>query len=198
MDKRPILNKDISKNDFQEFYWLKEELVDFCRSEGLLTTGGKIEISGRIEKYIKTGEKHLKSSPNKVKVESKFDWNNEKLTLETKITDNYKNTENVREFFKNEIGSQFKFNVRFMNWMKSNAGKTLADSISEWKKIKTESKSNQKAKEIAPQFEYNKYLRDFLADNPTLNRDLGIKLWKLKKTMRGSNKYEREDLEFLK
>lgn len=45
MEYRPDLNKEISIADFQDFYWLKEELVKFCRVEGLKTTGGKIEIS---------------------------------------------------------------------------------------------------------------------------------------------------------
>ena len=48
MDTRPILNKTISIKDLKEFYWLKEELVKFCRIEGLKTTGGKIEITKRI------------------------------------------------------------------------------------------------------------------------------------------------------
>jgi len=81
--------------------------------------------------------------------------------------------------------------------MKSNHGKTLQDAIIEWKRIKAEKKNNKKKKDIAPQFEYNTYLRDFLEDNPNLNREDGIKLWKVKKSMRGDNVYEKEDLKFL-
>ncbi|MGL5913858.1 MAG: DUF6434 domain-containing protein [Bacteroidales bacterium] len=58
------------------------------------------------------------------KPHSNFDWNVERLTLETIITDNYKNPENVRAFLTTEIGKHFKFNVLFMNWMKQNNGKT--------------------------------------------------------------------------
>jgi len=197
MENRPNLNKEISIDDFKEFYWLKEELVIFCRIEGLKTTGGKIEISQRIEKYLDTGNK-ISEPRNKSRIaKSRFDWNNEFLSLQTEITDNYKNSENVREFFQNEIGKNFKFNVKFMNWMKSNVGKTLNDAILEWKRINYERKNSTEPKEIAPQFEYNKYLRDFMADNPTLKREAGIKLWKMKKSLRGDNKYRKEDLNLI-
>jgi len=195
MDKRPKLNKEIFVKDFQEFYWLKEELVQFCRNYGLKSSGGKIEINKRIIDFLRTRKRTTKSSNQNAKAKSKFDWNKSVLTLDTKITDNYKNTENVRSFFQQSIGIKFKFNVRFMNWMKINSGKTLNDAITKWNEI--ENKKSNKPKIIAPQFEYNTYLRDFLADNPKLNRDVGIKLWKIKKSLRGNNKYKNEDLKFI-
>ena len=195
MDKRPDLNKTISIKDFKGFYWLKEELVGFCRSNGLYTSGGKIEITERIECYLKTGNEQKRKKKSKPK--SAFDWNSENLTLMTLITDNYKNTEYVRMFFENHIGKHFKFNVQFMNWMKSNEGRTLQDAVIQYGKIKAEKKLNSNKKKIAPQFEYNTYLRDFLSDNTKSNRELGIKLWKIKRSMRGDNVYCREDLELI-
>lgn len=197
-DQRPILNKNISAKDFRDFYWLKEELIAFCKTEGLRITGGKIEIANRIEHYLLTGKKELIKAKLKPTARSKFDWKNEKLSLETKITNNYTNTENVRIFFEKEIGSRFKFNVKFMNWMKSNHGKSLRQAKQEWERIVAEKKTNTQPKNIAPQFEYNRYLRDFLVDNPDMDRALGIKLWKIKKTMRGDNVYKKEDLKLLK
>ncbi len=194
MSERPKLNNEISEKDFKAFYWLKEELIQFCRAAGLKTSGGKIEISNRIAHFLKTGNKQVANTKAVPKPKSKFDWNNEILSLETILTDNYKNTENVRSFFEKQLGKPFKFNVRFMNWMKVNAGKTLGDAIKQWKAIKLANKNNTGRKDIAPQFEYNRYLRDFLADNPELSRADGIELWKLKKTKRGDNVYKREDL----
>ncbi len=194
MEKRPNLNKDISLEDFKDFYWLKEELVMLCGSVGLRTSGGKIEITKRIEHYLATGLKEPKQV-KKIKPTSKFDWKNESLSLETIISDNYKNTKNVRIFFERYIGKKFKFNVAFMDWMKTNEGKTLEDAIHAWKQIEYESKT--KPTKIAPQFEYNTYLRDFLSDNPHLKREIGVKLWNIKKTLRGDNKYEKSDLRLL-
>ncbi|PIE85898.1 MAG: hypothetical protein CSA05_03185 [Bacteroidia bacterium] len=96
MDK-PILDKEISLEDFNDFYWLKKELVYFCRTIGISSTGGKIEISNRIRTYLSTGE-IVKQVKKTHKIKSKFDWANEVLTKNTVITDSYKNGENVRNF----------------------------------------------------------------------------------------------------
>ncbi len=195
MNKRPNLTRDISIQDFKDFYWLKEELMKFCKDENLKSTGNKIEISSRIETFILTGQ--ISTDLVSIKSTSSFDWKNEKLSMDTKITDNYKNTENVRAFFKECVDPRFKFNVPFMNWMKSNSGKTLAEAAEEWKNIKSNSKNDLKGKEIAPQFEYNQYIRDFSKDNPCSKREVGIKLWKAKKGIRGNNVYSKDDFKLL-
>lgn len=38
---RPELNRNLKSKDFKEFYYLKEELVNFCRKEGLKVSGNK-------------------------------------------------------------------------------------------------------------------------------------------------------------
>ena len=43
MQERPTLNRQLDSTTFRDFYWLKEELVDFCRNNGLSTAGGKYE-----------------------------------------------------------------------------------------------------------------------------------------------------------
>ncbi len=194
MDKRPELKKDVSIEDFRDFYWLKVELVKFCHEEGLSKQGGKIQIANRIEDYLKTGNKETAIKQKKVTRISNFNWNLENLTLGTVIADNYKNTENVRSFFQNHIGSAFKFNVTFMNWMKQNIGKTLGDAANEWMKIEFEKKINKQRKKIAPQFEYNRYIRDFLEDNPNKTKKNAIQFWKIKRSIRGDNVYKKSDL----
>ncbi|MCK9626562.1 MAG: SAP domain-containing protein [Bacteroidales bacterium] len=191
MNNRPELNTKISIQDFKDFYWYKEELIDFCRSENLDKRDGKIELAKRIEKYLQTGERvpyHEKSSKT-----SRFDWNTAKLAIETEITDNYKNTENVREFFKNQLGDKFKFNVKFMNWMKTAQGKTLGDAIEQWILITNKMRTDKTEKQIAPQFEYNTYVRDFMKDNPDKLLQDAINSWKIKKSKPGDNKYTKTD-----
>ena len=193
---RPKLDKTISIKDFKDYYWLKEELIIFCRETGIKTTGGKIEITDRILTYLETGEITTKSKGKIKKTKSNFDWNNEVLDFDTPISDNYKNTENVREFFKKSIGGNFKFNVEFMNWMKINTGKTLGNAVEKWKEI-AKKKKNYKT-EIAPQFEYNTYMRDFLNDNPKLSIKDAIKSWKIKRNKPENRNYTKKDLEFIK
>ena len=191
IEKRPELNISISHDDFQSFYWLKTELISFCRANGISASGGKIEIAGRIEQFLATG-KVMPASRKPVAI-SNFDWKNTELHLNTKITDNYKNTENVRAFMTFHIGPHFKFNSDFMNWAKANAGKSLADAIDEWKRIYTLHKNKEHKSVIAPQFEFNRYIRDFMADNPGMTIKDVIKYWKVKRGQAGDKKYSGED-----
>ena len=191
--ERPILNKYISPKDFKEFYWLKQELTDFCRTLKIPTNGSKIDLTNKIESYLFTGEikQNLKNS---VKVKSNFDWNKEVLSTETAITDSYKNTTNVRTFFINQIGSTFSFNVKFMKWMTENNGKNLGNAIIYWKELAEIKKDKNYQNEIEPQFEYNRYMRAFLSDNPRLSIKDAIEFWNIKRMKRGTNEYERTDL----
>jgi hypothetical protein len=177
--KRPELNSNLSATGFKNFYWLKEELTAFCRSEGIPTKGGKPELSDRITAYLQTGEV-VQPENNRIAT-SKFDWNKASLDLDTTITDNYKNTENVRAFMTKETGSHFRFNTEFIQWMKLNAGKTMRDVITEWKRIYALKKDKNYKTEIASQFEYNAHIRNFLADNPGKTMKDAIDSWKLKR-----------------
>lgn len=195
VEKRPELNSAISIYDFQSFYWLKAELVSYCKTNGISAAGGKIEITGRIEHFLATGE--VVGAVGKPIPTSKFDWNNSELYLNTKLTDNYKNSENVRTFMTLQIGSHFRFNTEFMNWAKSNTGKSLREAIEEWNAIYSRRKSKEYKTEIAPQFEYNRYVRDFLADNPGMTNKEAIKYWNIKRAKRGNNTYSKQDLNFI-
>ena len=84
MEKRPCLNKNITIEDFRDFYWLKEELIQFCRSEGLCSQGGKIEIANRIETYLVEevlSQKELSFSDYKEIVSNRYDKLKEHMLL---------------------------------------------------------------------------------------------------------------------
>jgi hypothetical protein len=191
---RPTLNDSISLQDFKDFYWLKEELVAFCKTKGISSLGGKIDIANRIALFLETGQIVKNVGNTSEKATSKFDWNKEELTLETVITDNYKSSENVRQFFMQQIGSHFHFTVDFMKWIKSNSGKNLGDAIAEWQRLEEQKKDKNFKTDIAPQFEYNRYMRDFLADNPDMSSKDAMKYWQLKRATRGEKTYNKSDL----
>jgi len=197
IEEKPKLNNKISLQDFKDFYWLKAELVSFCKENNINRSGGKIEITNRIIYFIETGKNLGKTKINAQKSKSNFNWNIEKLSCETVITDNYKNTENVRQFFTVEIGKHFKFNVLFIHWIKQNIGKTLKDAIEEWNRIYILKKDKNYKSEIGIQFEYNTYIRDFLEDNPKMSIRDAKKYWMLKREIRGSMKYTKSDLELI-
>jgi hypothetical protein len=190
MTERPDLNKSLDGATFQSYYYLKEELTQFCRQEGLQTTGGKADISKRIAHYLDTGEKLVS------KTNSKTPAVVGNITDDTLIEDNFVCSEKHRAYFVQVIGKKFSFNVAFQKWLKANTGKTYKEAIGAYHQILTEKKTSKT--EIDKQFEYNTYIRDFFADNNGNSLADAIKCWKYKKSVRGHNIYEKSDLDALK
>lgn len=186
MSERPELSLNISVDTFKNYYYLKEELVDFCRQNGLQTSGSKQELSERIACFLETG-KRTKTNPK-----PKTTVNIGDITEDTLIEPNIVCSEKHRAFFKEKIGKTFSFNVAFQKWLKSNAGKTYADAIQAYYAILEEKKKGKTV--IDKQFEYNTYIRDFFADNQGMSLDEAIICWKYKKSLEGHNRYEKTDL----
>jgi len=61
-----------------------------------------------------------------------FDWHRDPITRDTLITASYRNTQNVRRFFRSHCGADFKFDRPFMAWLKKAADKTMGDAVDEW------------------------------------------------------------------
>ena len=186
MNERPELSRDISVEVFRNYYYLKEELVKFCRKYDLQTTGSKQELTDRIAYFLETGKKKSASS-KRIQAESVGD-----ITENTLIEANIVCSEKHRAFFKERIGKTFSFNVAFQKWLKNNAGKTYADAIQAYYAILEEKKKRKTV--IDKQFEYNTYIRDFFADNNGMSLENAIKCWKYKKSLKGHNRYEKTDL----
>jgi hypothetical protein len=182
----------INAENFLRRYWLKHELQAFARSHGIDASGGKTEIADRIKRYLKEGKVtgSVKSGAKK----SSFDWNREPLNPHTRITDNYRNTRNVRNFFIEQLGPGFSFNVEFLAWLKQHVGHTLGKAVRQWKLIRHSAATKKGKKEPAPQFEYNRYIRAYFADNADGTLREAIRCWKYKKMKSGAPVYERKDL----
>lgn len=189
MSERPDLDINLDGKTFKEYYYLKEELIDFCRKNGLQTTGEKLELVMRIADFLDTGKRTYKNHT------TRKNKNFNKITLDTIIEERFVCSEKHRAFYKKQIGKGFTFNVAFQKWLKSNAGKTYQDSINAYYKILEDKKKNKIT--IDKQFEYNSYIRDFFDDNKDKTLDQAIKCWKYKKIIKGHNKYEKDDLQIL-
>lgn len=190
MSERPNLSIKLDSKTFKEYYYLKEELIDFCKKNNLQTTGGKIELTERIAKFLDTGERIVENhNTRRTKIV-------DEITLDTIIEDNFVCSEKHRAFYKEQIGKTFSFNVLFQKWLKSNSGKTYKDSIEAYYKILEDKRQNKTT--IDKQFEYNTYIRDFFNDNKDKSLEQAIKCWKYKKSLKGHNKYEKTDLIALK
>ena len=195
---RPQLTKDLKSEDFKEYYFLKEELKDFCKKEGLKVSGSKNQLEERIIYYLDTGKsldnsRSIKNKNNYSKSNSNKATTSEEITLDSILGENFKCSEDKREFFEKEIGKGFKFKVKFQKWLKSNPDKTYKDAINAYHKLQN---SKEKTK-IDKQFQYNQYIRDFFKDNEDKTLNDAIKCWNYKKSLKGHNKYEKSDLDIL-
>ena len=189
MEERTSLDIKLDSKTFKEYYYLKEELIDFCRKNNLQTTGGKLELTERIAEFLDTGERTYET--HNARKTAIID----EITLDTIIEENFVCSEKHRAFYKEQIGNSFSFNVAFQKWLKSNAGKTYQDSIIAYHQILEDKKKNKTT--IDRQFEYNTYIRDFFNDNKDKSLEQAIKCWKYKKSLKGHNKYEKDDLKIL-
>lgn len=186
MSERPVLTPSLDGKTFRSFYWLKEELVQFLKAQGLPATGGKEELTRRIAHWLDTGEVLQPTAGRQTAAPVGT------LTLETPIEENIVCSEVHRAFFAGHIGKGFTFNVAFQRWLKSNAGKTYADAIAAYGQLLARKKAEKS--QIGKQFEYNTYIRDFFADNPGRTLAEAITCWKYKKSLPGAHRYEQGDL----
>ncbi len=188
MTDRPKLDRQLDEKTFRSFYYLKEELVEFCRNHDLPVSGGKIEITDRIAYFLETGKVLKASTPT----ERKSKTNIGSITEDTLIEPNFVCSEIHRAFFKDKIGKRFSFNVIFQKWLKNNTGKTYKEAIEAYEQILEEKKKGKTT--IDKQFEYNTYIRDFFEDNVGKTLEEAIRCWKYKRSLSGHNRYEKSDL----
>lgn len=186
MQGRPALNRALDADTFRNFYYLKEELIMFCRQNGLPVSGGKRELTDRIGHFLATGEVLSVREPARARAAI------QEITLETPIETPFVCSEQHRAFFRAQIERGFSFNVGFQKWLKANTGKTYAEAVAAYHEILAQKKREKQP--IDSQFEYNTYIRDFFAHNPGRPLREAIACWKWKKSRPGHNRYEPADL----
>lgn len=171
---RPQLTRTIDAEEFLRYYWLKEELTEFCRGTGLVTYGSKEEIATRIVQFL-NGE--IPSNTDIPQYPRRRKAIDAQPSLDTIITKNYTNNQVNRAFFQSVIGPEFHFTTRFMSFCKNNAGKTFRDAVDEWLLEREERKSGTYQPEIGSQFEYNQFIRDYFREHPGKSMKEAVEAW---------------------
>lgn len=103
MSDRPDLKKDLDSKIFRSYYYLKEELTTFCRTEGLPVSGGKKELTERIASYLDGGEVIAEKPVARKKSGVGF------ITDDTPIEPDFVCSQKHRAFFEEKIGNGFSF-----------------------------------------------------------------------------------------
>jgi|ERR1700730_15699740 hypothetical protein len=81
---------------------------------------------------MKPETRHAADVTQGARMTGTFDWHGGRITRATPITKSYRNTQNVRRFFKAECGDGFKFDRPFMAWLIDGTEKTMGDAADEW------------------------------------------------------------------
>jgi Domain of unknown function (DUF6434)/SAP domain-containing new25 len=195
--ERPLFIDIKTSVEFKRWYWLKDELVTICKAAKLPYDGGKFTLRDRIIYALDNGGA-IMPTEKKAKPQSRFNWANANLTLETVITDSVSFGPNFRRFLTQHIGNQFVCHSDFMDWVKINAGKTLQDAVLAWQDLEDRKNDPNFKRTIAEHNMLAQYVRDFLDDNVDKKLKDALKMWQIKKQMpteTGFVRYEKTDLE---
>lgn len=198
MLRRPDFSEITSALEFDNWYWLKEELIAICKSCKLPCNGSKFELRDRIIYALDNEGDRLQTQKNKKS--SSFNWGKEPLSLETVITDSVTFGPNFRNFMRAQIGAAFRCSGDFMAWVREHVGYTLANAVEAWHLLETRKDDPAFRTEIADFNMYNQFTRDFMDDNPTGTLHQVRTLWNHKKYLPapgGVVKYQKSDLSFL-
>ena len=158
METRPDFDKITSFDQFNKYYWYREEISQICKSLGLEYRGTKQELNHIIEEYFKG---HLiKKSPRK-QVKKQV----ENISLDSPLL---------------ECG--FSFNAKFREYFAALTGispfKFTADMAPAWRKVKSEQDGNFTIRDLLKVYygqsdyakydhavcQWNQFLKDFCAD----------------------------------
>jgi hypothetical protein len=175
---RPPLTKKISINDLAGYYWLKEELADFCRENDISASGSKQELFDRVRMFIETGEKPAETK----KTSSRKERGSmpKVFTRRSVIGPGWHCSQELRYFFEREIGESFHFDGVMRELIYHGAGLTLDEVIQSWK---SSNESFSPKKEIAPQFEYNRHIRAYFSEHKGATLADAIDAWKKLKVL---------------
>lgn len=126
-------------------------------------------------------------------VTSDFDWTRATLHERTVITDNYRNTRNVRLFMQSHLGSRFRFTNEFMEWMRGHVGSTLADAVAFWRELDRKKREEGYREASLPQNQYAQFSRALAKASPGISAVEIRRIWKIKRSGPGPHRYRRGD-----
>jgi SAP domain-containing new25/Domain of unknown function (DUF6434) len=170
--QRPALTSLLSAAEFERWYWLKEELVAFCRVLRLPTSGGKLSIARRIAAHLDG-----KAAPRVAVVPRRSATMPSEFDLDMQIGEGWRCSQPLRAFFEQHCGRGFRFNEAMRTFIASRAGSTLRDAIAYY-----HSNKYVQPDTIAAQFEYNHHVRDYRAAHPDAAHAEVVRVWREKRS----------------
>ena len=101
--------------------------------------------------------------------------------LTTIICEGWRCTQALRVFFEAQTGKGFRFNAPLRDFIKSGAGRTLAEALAHYRHSLTAAPGP-----IAEQFEYNNHMRAYRRANPSCTHAQVVSAWWAKRGKQGA------------
>ena len=187
---RPSFKDIESFDEFNKYYWYREELSQICKSLGLEYRCTKKELNYIIEQYFK-GNRIEKS---KRKVNKKY---SEVISLNTPLLEcGFSFNQKFRDYFSAVTGvSPFKFNADMATaWRKVKRDNDINFTIQDMIKIYYGESDYAKYDNSACQ--WNQFLKDFCADESSNNYSNKLKvaaiLWKEVRDSKSEKNYSKQ------
>ena len=187
---RPSFKNIKSFEEFNKYYWYREELSQICKSLGLEYRCTKKELNYIIEQYFK-GNKVEKYMSKGKKSQS------EDITLETPLLNcGFSFNQKFRDYFSAVTGvSPFKFNADMATaWRKVKSDNDKEFTIQDM--IKIYYGESDYAKYDNSTCQWNQFLKDFCADEYSNNYSNKLKvaaiLWKEVRDSKSEKNYSKQ------
>jgi hypothetical protein len=160
--KRPPLAPSLAPEEFRRWYWLKQELTDFAKQEGLSTSGDKPTLANRIALFLAGVDHATAAAATKAVRQTISQRVSEPLTAETLLGPKQASSQQLRPFFVQAIGPKFAYDIHMRTFLASDQTKTLGEAVAHWHATRNTAKP-----ETLPQLELVRFTKAWHLANPT-------------------------------
>lgn len=193
LENRPDFRNINSFEEFDKYYWYREELSQICKSLGVEYRGTKQELNHIIEQYFKGNI--IKKTTKQIKHK-----HGDVITIDTPLLEcGFSFNSKFREYFSILTGiSPFKFTADMATaWRKVKCEKDIEFTIQDM--LKVYYGESDYAKYDNSVCQWNRFLKDFCADKHSLGYSEKLKvasiLWKEVRNSTAEKTYSQELLE---
>lgn len=162
---RPSLAPGMAVEALDAYYWYMQELVTYCREQGLPTHGHKHEVLERVRDHLRGRRIMTPQAPARARA-TRAVTDDHTITLETRVGPDYKCDAKTRAFFESVIGPHFHFTAHLQRFRRANTHRqlTYGDLATEWIAEHERRKDKNYKPTLMHTWEYNRFVRDYMRD----------------------------------
>ncbi len=173
METRPPLTARLTGTELRRWYWLHSELIDFARTLGVATAGGKVALTERVA-FALDGQPPPPGSGGRRSVGGAQLVG--PLTEDTVIPTGQRCSQRLRAYFVAHLGAGFHFDAPMREFI-STGGRTLGEALEYWRTTRPAHPRPSAATEISAQFELNRFTRAWHQTHPGRPRAELLAAW---------------------